>query len=766
MNAVLRELADELECPAGAGYVVSPDGRRVAVLEWPAYWPRPRAPTLLLHYGSFVYDATQRAIPRLLPRAGRLSVFDTGNGARLVELPGLVAGLPVWSGDGRWLAGLRFTADGDGHGVWVLDVESGVPGDCGTLRISCSLLGLHGGGAGLPSAAGGRSLWWVQGGKLLVARDAINRDAIDPRDDIAAEPESGVPRSDEDEYPYHHDLLAIAAAARVDLVLVDPASGNVTDTVLAGCVLADCAVHPNGGRVLLGVARQPSEVAAVLTDQVVGYEWYDFERPGPAQSTGGWPVGGLRWQPGSHNAVVGCEPQDGNVVFRTSVLGVPEGGGGVIVGSPVAGWIPLPAGGVLASLEPGGSAAAGSEAGGRLVVAGPGTPAAPIPLPEIAGTVESGSLPGRLWPRMVPTSGAADSAVVVAVEGAGLPGELLFAVGPDWRPHRLSGLPAAHREPGRVVFLGADAGLVQWRDATGSFLVRRARGQLAEELVVHHLRRTAPTLGERVSNAHVRESPAVLGGPLTSHSSYELSLPAGHDPAGFGAGTQPAVVVELRPLAGDGPLPNPASPGAGGSRPPLVRAHLAAGHAIGTLYVRLPSGNSVRFTQIRGRLTGAVRALRAALGASGRVDLGRLVLAGHSFGAACAAVTLANTTDLFRCAVLRAGAYNRTLTPRGFQDEHRSLWQARDVYDGFTLAYHARAIGCPVLILQGGADTNGVTDALQAWAFYDTILAAGGFARLVLLYNEGHAFTTQEGLLAATREELTWVARWTRTTPP
>jgi dipeptidyl aminopeptidase/acylaminoacyl peptidase len=169
-----------------------------------------------------------------------------------------------------------------------------------------------------------------------------------------------------------------------------------------------------------------------------------------------------------------------------------------------------------------------------------------------------------------------------------------------------------------------------------------------------------------------------------------------------------------------------------------------------------------RFTQVKEQLVTTTTELLDVLSAVDEVDSDRLVLYGHSFGAAAAPVILAAMPGAFRCAVLRSGAYNRTLTPAGFQHERRNLWRARDIYDGFTLAYHAEHITTPILLVQGTADANTATTVSQARACYDALRAAGRTARLVLLHNEGHIFHSQDGIIAAAAEERAWINQWTR----
>ncbi|MBF6331072.1 alpha/beta hydrolase family protein [Nocardia transvalensis] len=757
IGAVLRELAADLDAPVGVDYSISPDGRRVAITERPVASVRPKAPILVLYYGPISYDVTRRAVPASVPRTGRLVVCDTIDGTRSIEQFDSVAGEPVWSADGRWLAGLTPAAD-EGYRVWVLDAASGERWMVGP-RVGFSLLRAVADGIG--RAWDGQTripLWWTGDGDLVVARDAIDRTAIDPRDDIVAEPGRPTDRThDGSELEYHHDLMAIAAAARVDLVAMDRKTGSETQVLRAGCVVADCQPNPAGTRLLAGVANGPDDVRELLAGKTVGYEVYSFATGGRQDGRGGIevggvtrrrelgrrPVGAMCWPPGAGETVLAAERIGTDIAFGflSAVTGL-EVAERITLPGPVSSWLPTHAG-VFAATT-GSETATGCH--GRLVLAVPASPPRTLELP-------SALIPNSCRLRVVPSVESLPGRMMVAVTGVGSNGERLLAVDHSEQSTAVQYLPGPTEDAGRVAFVGERMMLVVRYGAETWSLVRCAHNVsvVDDRVVVHRLAVPAPRA--------VPRSDCRADGRLSPWVGYRLCLPSPEslDPAGA------SLLVDLCPLPEDAPLPEP-TPST--MRLPLLRrSALAAGHAVATLHLRLPLGRTNRFADIGDRLVDGVAALRTELVGERRVDLERSALCGHSFGAACAAVVLASAPDWFRCAILRAGAYNRTLTPRGFQDEHRDLWQVRDVYDGFTLAYHAPSIRCPVLILQGSADINGVTDALQAWSFYDTVLAAGGHARMVLLYNEGHAFTTREGLLTAAREELTWLDRWTRPPP-
>jgi len=54
--------------------------------------------------------------------------------------------------------------------------------------------------------------------------------------------------------------------------------------------------------------------------------------------------------------------------------------------------------------------------------------------------------------------------------------------------------------------------------------------------------------------------------------------------------------------------------------------------------------------------------------------------------------------------VAESGAYNRTLTPFGFQSERRTFWEAPDVYEKMSPFWFADKIKTPFLMIHGEAD--------------------------------------------------------------
>ncbi len=142
----------------------------------------------------------------------------------------------------------------------------------------------------------------------------------------------------------------------------------------------------------------------------------------------------------------------------------------------------------------------------------------------------------------------------------------------------------------------------------------------------------------------------------------------------------------------------------------------------------------------------------------GVADGERVGVGGHSYGAFMTANLLAHS-DLFRAGVARSGAYNRTLTPFGFQSERRTLWEAPRSYVDLSPFMHAHRINEPLLLIHGQTDDNPGTFPLQSERLFHGVKGTGGRARLVLLPHEGHGYTARESVLHVLAEMIDWFDR-------
>lgn len=140
----------------------------------------------------------------------------------------------------------------------------------------------------------------------------------------------------------------------------------------------------------------------------------------------------------------------------------------------------------------------------------------------------------------------------------------------------------------------------------------------------------------------------------------------------------------------------------------------------------------------------------------GVVDPSRVAVGGHSYGAFMTGNLLAHS-DLFRAGIARSGAYNRTLTPFGFQREERLFWEAPEVYFGMSPFMHADKVDEPILLIHGEADNNSGTFPIQSERFFNAVKGLGGTARLVLLPAESHGYAARESLLHMLWEMDRWL---------
>lgn len=149
----------------------------------------------------------------------------------------------------------------------------------------------------------------------------------------------------------------------------------------------------------------------------------------------------------------------------------------------------------------------------------------------------------------------------------------------------------------------------------------------------------------------------------------------------------------------------------------------------------------------------------------GVADRDRVAIGGHSYGAFMTANLMAHC-DLFQAGVARSGAYNRTLTPFGFQSERRPLWEAKDIYIHISPFMHAEKIKKPLLLIHGENDNNPGTFPIQSQRMYQAIKGNGGHVRLVMLPLESHGYRARESVLHTHAETIEWLNRYVRDRTP
>lgn len=143
----------------------------------------------------------------------------------------------------------------------------------------------------------------------------------------------------------------------------------------------------------------------------------------------------------------------------------------------------------------------------------------------------------------------------------------------------------------------------------------------------------------------------------------------------------------------------------------------------------------------------------------------RVAIAGHSYGAFMTAHLLAQS-DLFRAGIARSGAYNRTLTPFGFQAERRPFWEAPEVYFELSPFMAANQIDEPMLMIHGQVDNNSGTFPMQSERMFAAVKGNGGTARLVMLPHESHGYRARESVLHVLAESIEWLDTYVKPEEP
>jgi len=149
----------------------------------------------------------------------------------------------------------------------------------------------------------------------------------------------------------------------------------------------------------------------------------------------------------------------------------------------------------------------------------------------------------------------------------------------------------------------------------------------------------------------------------------------------------------------------------------------------------------------------------------GVTDRNRVVTGGHSYGGFMTANLLAHS-DIFRAGLARSGAYNRTLTPFGFQNEQRTFWEVPQIYGAMSPFYHANKINEPILLIHGEADDNSGTFPIQSERLYMALKGHGATVRYVTLPNEAHGYAARESVLHTVAEMLNWANEWAKNAKP
>ena len=163
----------------------------------------------------------------------------------------------------------------------------------------------------------------------------------------------------------------------------------------------------------------------------------------------------------------------------------------------------------------------------------------------------------------------------------------------------------------------------------------------------------------------------------------------------------------------------------------------------------------------RNQLVENARAAINAVDKLGYIDKDRVAVGGHSYGAFMVANLLSHS-DLFAAGIARSGAYNRTLTPFGFQSEERSYWQAPDVYYTMSPFMHADKMKTPLLLIHGEDDNNSGTYPMQSQRYFNALKGLGAVVRLVMLPKESHGYSSKESIYHVLWEQDQWLEKYVK----
>ncbi|MEO0571527.1 MAG: prolyl oligopeptidase family serine peptidase [Bacteroidota bacterium] len=163
----------------------------------------------------------------------------------------------------------------------------------------------------------------------------------------------------------------------------------------------------------------------------------------------------------------------------------------------------------------------------------------------------------------------------------------------------------------------------------------------------------------------------------------------------------------------------------------------------------------------RSQLVANAKAAIDAVDELGYIDRQRVAVGGHSYGAFMVANLLSHS-NLFAAGIARSGAYNRTLTPFGFQSEERNYWEAPEVYYTMSPFMHADKMKTPLLLVHGEADNNSGTYPMQSERYFNALKGLGATVRLVMLPKESHGYRAKESILHLLWEQDQWLEKYVK----
>ncbi len=161
----------------------------------------------------------------------------------------------------------------------------------------------------------------------------------------------------------------------------------------------------------------------------------------------------------------------------------------------------------------------------------------------------------------------------------------------------------------------------------------------------------------------------------------------------------------------------------------------------------------------RKQLVANAKAAIDAVDKMGYINRNKVAVGGHSYGAFMVANLLSHS-DLFAAGIARSGAYNRTLTPFGFQSEERSYWDAPEIYNSMSPFMNAHKMKYPLLLIHGKADNNSGTYPMQSERYFNALKGLGATVRLVMLPKESHGYRSKESILHVLWEQDQWLEKY------